>query len=108
MKTSPYRESVALVATPRWASPWARFVVRAKRFVFWTLAARRKSWRDGCRYLERLDRGAIKTGLHRVSITATNGSVVKNVYVDHGRLDMHTDYLLDSYRRYGHEKMPKT
>lgn len=105
--THPYRAPIPLEAQPRWTSPWMRFVVKVKRRLSWTLAARRCSWREQCRYIESLDRR--KEGTGHVVIRADNGSVVKNVYVDHGRLGIVDSVLLWDYRESGrqHSRMPR-
>ena len=84
---------------------WARLYVRFARLFFWTLAARRQEWREHCRWCERAD--ARPTGVAKVVITATNGSVVKNVYVNHGELPLLPYLALEEYRRHGHSRMPR-
>lgn len=102
---TPYRSAPLVLARPQWANPWARFIVRVKRHFFWTLAAQRHSWRGNCRYLEQL--AAQPTGEAKVTIHADNGSVVKNVYVNHGQPRWEDALELDIYRRNGHSRMPR-
>lgn len=105
-----YRELAEMpaVATLAWfTSSWARLWVRLCRVFFWTLAARRQRWRQGLQRYEAYKAGRIKTGRQRISIRADNGSVVKNVYVDHGKLSLQEEILFQAHRR-GHLRMPRT
>ncbi len=102
----PYRSSSAPLTVCSWnVTLWSRVVVWLKLRLFWTLAYRRQEWRNQCRYLEVLD--VSPTGESKVSIRADNGSVVKNVYVNHGRPGLIEGILLDKYRKYGHTRMPR-
>lgn len=102
---TPYRTAPLAPERAPWLTSWQRFAVRLKRSFFWTLAARRHAWREHCRHIEWLN--AQPTGEGKVTIRADNGSVVKNVYVNHGELRMFDSLALYEYRKSGHARMPR-
>ena len=87
---------------------WLRFVVRVKRLIWGTMANQRQDWRDECRKIEAFVRCEANGGVERITITADDGSVVKNIYINRWE---HEDWSmptrLSNYKRFGHRKMPR-